>query len=232
MIKPRFHTFGATLENQGLITKAGTMVDASFVDLPWQRNTREENAMIKKGEVPADWKNQPHKLSQKDLDARWAKKNQATFFGYKNHVRADAESVLITEFAVTDASVHHSQPLPELINKNNKDENLFADSAYKSSKIDEKLAELGIKNYIHEKGARNHPLSDLQKGLNQLKSKVRCRIEHIFGCVENSMGGPELEYIGRARITTGIGLSNLAYNLLRYVQLIRLGRMPAVAAGA
>jgi hypothetical protein len=46
------------------------------------------------------------------------------------------------------------------------------------------------------------------------------------------MGGPELEYIGRVRITTGIGLSNLAYNLLRYVQLIRLGRVPAEAAGA
>lgn len=231
-IKPLFEIFGATLENRGLIAKTGTMVDASFVEVPRQRNTREENALIKKAEVPADWKNQPHKLSQKDLEARWVKKNQETFFGYKNHVRADAQSVLITDFAVTDASVHDSQALPELIDKDNKNENLFADSAYKSATTDAKLAELGINNYIHEKGARNHPLSELQKGLNRLKSKVRCRIEHIFGCVENSMGGPELEYIGLARITTGIGLSNLAYNLLRYVQLIRLGRVPAVAACA
>ena len=41
------------------------------------------------------------------------------------------------------------------------------------------------------------------------------------------MGGPQLEYIGLARIRTGIGLSNLAYNLLRHVQLIRLGQAPA-----
>jgi hypothetical protein len=39
------------------------------------------------------------------------------------------------------------------------------------------------------------------------------------------MGGPELEYIGLPRIRTGVGLSNLAYNLLRHVQLIRLGRV-------
>jgi IS5 family transposase len=119
--------------------------------------------------------------------------------------------------------------LPDLVGPQNKDENLFADSAYKSAKTDAQLAELGIKNYIHEKGVRNRPLNNLQKELNRLKSQVRCHIEHIFGCVENSMGGPELEYIGLPRIRTGIGLSNLAYNLLRHVQLIRLGRAPAQA---
>ena len=130
---------------------------------------------------------------------------------------------------MTHAAVHDSQALPELIGPENKPENLFADSAYKSAQIDEKLAELGITNYVHEKGARNRPLNLLQKELNRLKSQVRCHIEHIFGCVENSMGGPQLEYIGLPRIRTGIGLSNLAYNLLRHVQLIRLGRAPARA---
>ena len=87
--------------------------------------------------------------------------------------------------------------------------------------------ELGVTNYIHEKGARNRPLNPLHRELNRLKSQIRCRIEHVFGCVENSMGGPQLEYIGLPRIRTGIGLSNLAYNLLRHVQLIRLGRATA-----
>jgi IS5 family transposase len=105
--------------------------------------------------------------------------------------------------------------------------NLFADRAYKSAKTDAQLAELGVKNYIHEKGARNHPLNNLQKEFNRLKSQIRCHVEHIFGCVENSMGGPELEYIGFPRISTGIGLTNLAYNFLRHVQLIKLGRAPA-----
>jgi IS5 family transposase len=227
VIKPLFNTYGAILEKQGIVTKAGTIIDASFVEVPRQRNTREENQMIKRGETPPGWEEQPHKLSQKDLDARWTKKNQETFFGYKNHIRADADSAIITDYQVTDAAVHDSQPLPKLIGPQNKEENLFADSAYKSAKTDAQLAELGVNNYIHEKGARNHPLNTLHLELNRLKSQIRCKIEHIFGCVENSMGGPELEYIGLPRIRTGIGLSNLAYNLLRHVQLIRLGRAPA-----
>lgn len=229
MIKPLFATYGAILEKQGVVTKAGTIVDASFVEVPRQRNTRQENELIKQGQTPPGWEDQPHKLSQKDQEARWTKKNHETFYGYKNHIRADADSALITDYTVTDAAVHDSQALPELIGPQNQGENLFADSAYKSAKADAQLAEQGITNYLHEKGARNRPLNPLQKEFNRLKSQVRCRIEHVFGCVENSMGGPELEYIGLARIRTGIGLSNLAYNFLRHVQLIRLGRAPARA---
>ncbi len=105
--------------------------------------------MIKQGQTPPEWENQPHKLSQKDLDARWTKRNNETFYGYKNHIRADAESAIITDYTVTDAAVHDSQALPELIGPDNKNENLFADSAYKSAKTDAKLAELGITNYVH-----------------------------------------------------------------------------------
>ena len=228
-IKPLFESFTLKLEQQGVITKVGTIVDASFVEVPRQRNTREENEQVKSGQVPESWKAQTHKLSQKDLDARWTKKNEQSYYGFKNHVRTDAESVIITDYVVTDAAVHDSQVLGELIGAGNKGESLFADSAYRSAATEEQLAEQGICSYIHEKAARNKPLTTMQQEFNRLKSTVRCRIEHIFGCVENSMGGPELEYIGLARISTGIGLSNLAYNLKRYAQLIRLGRVPAAA---
>ena len=227
-IKPLFDTYSAMLDKQGVVTKAGTIVDASFVEVPRQRNTREENQLIKQGQTPPEWTQQPHKLSQKDVDARWTKKNAETFYGYKNHIRADADSAIITDYQVTHAAVHDSQLLPDLIGPQNMGENLFADSAYKSAQTDARLAELGVTNYIHEKGARNRPLHRLHQELNRLKSQIRCRIEHIFGCVENSMGGPELEYIGLPRIRTGIGLSNLAYNLRRHVQLIKLGRAPAL----
>jgi hypothetical protein len=46
------------------------------------------------------------------------------------------------------------------------------------------------------------------------------------------MAGPQLEYIGLRRITTGVGLTNLAYNMPRWVQLIQLGRVPTMAAAA
>jgi IS5 family transposase len=225
-IRALFEVVNSVLEAYGVITKTGTLIDASFVDMPRLRNSREENKMIKQGRVPAAWKSQPRKLSQKDVEARWTKKNQETQFGYESHVKADVDSVIITDYQVTDAAVHVSRPLGQLIAADNQGESLFADSAYKSARIDETLAQLGVQNFVHEKAARNRPLSELQLQLNRIKSQVRCRVEHIFGHMENSMGGPELEYIGLRRISVGIGLSNLTYNLHRFVQLVRLGQVP------
>lgn len=221
-VKPLFDAFTKSLEDRGILTKVGSIVDASFVEVPRQRNTRDENELVKDGKVPEAWKNHPSKLAQKDMDARWTKKNDETFFGYKNHVLADAESSMIRDYTVTDASVHDSQPFPALIKNVGAGESLFGDSAYTSAKTDAQLEEQGVQNFIHHKAFRNRPLSKSQNDQNRVKSQVRCLIEHIFGCVENSMGGPELEYIGLRRIATGIGLSNLAYNILNFVRITRM----------
>ena len=166
-----------------MITRAGTIVDASIVEVPRQRNSREENRLIMAGQRPEAWQTNPDKLWQKDVDARWTKKNLENHSGYKNHGRADADSALITDHVVTPASVHDSQELATLIGPPQAGENLFADSADASAATDRTLAELGINNYVHEKGARNRPLTETKKGLNQVKSQVRCLVEHVFGCV-------------------------------------------------
>ena len=218
-VKDLFDLFTRSLEDKGLITKTGTIVDASFVEVPRQRNSKEENELVKNGEIPEAWKQNKAKLSQKDLDARWTKKNDVSYYGYKDHVKADAESKLITDYEVTSASVHDSQALFDLVDDRCKGENLFADSAYFGKQIAAKLEELGVESYIHEKGFKNKPLSEESKQLNTLKSKVRCLVEHIFGYIQNSMGGPELRYIGLIRNAAGIGLCNLAYNMKRFIQL-------------
>ncbi|HCB95798.1 MAG TPA: hypothetical protein DEP65_09470 [Ruminococcus sp.] len=71
-----FCLFDKQLESEGLITHRGTIVDATFVDVPHQRNSREENKQIKNGEIPEEWgkAENAHKLAQKDTDARWTKK--------------------------------------------------------------------------------------------------------------------------------------------------------------
>lgn len=48
----------------GLIPRKGVLVDASFVRVPKQRNTREENAQLKAGQVPPEWS--PEKRAHKD----------------------------------------------------------------------------------------------------------------------------------------------------------------------
>ena len=85
------------------------MIDASFTIAPKQRNTKEENDTIKKGEGNELWNDKPHKKKHKDIDTRWTKKNNETFFGYKNHAKADTKSKIINKYLVKDASVYDSQ---------------------------------------------------------------------------------------------------------------------------
>lgn len=220
VVEDMFEIFNGFLEDQGIIGKEGSIVDASFVEAPRQRNSREENKQIKEGDVPDEWKENRSKLSQKDIDAKWTKKNNEVHYGYKNHVKVDKTTKLIQSFTVTDASVHDSQAVADIINEEDKE--IYADSAYKSEAIDKRLESNTIKNQIHEKGYRNKPLTESQKASNKIKSKIRVRVEHIFGFIENSMKGSNTRHIGLKRNKVRIGITNLVYNLFRYEQIKRL----------
>ena len=65
-----------------------------------------------------------------------------------------------------------------------------------------------------------------QKESNQEKSRVRARVEHIFGYMSQAMKGYYLRAIGRRRNAAAIGLINLIYNLARYEQIVRLKLIP------
>lgn len=68
VIEDLFTQFTTVLTTKGLIINEGKIVDASFVEVPIQRNSRAENAQIKAGEIPEEWKKNPHKFSQKDIE--------------------------------------------------------------------------------------------------------------------------------------------------------------------
>lgn len=211
-----FEVFDAQLQEAGLLATKGKLVDAQFVDVPRQRNTREENQRIKDGErAPEDWTKV--KRAQKDVDARWATKNKETHFGYKNHVKANRKTKLIEHYAVTDASVHDSQVIGALLTES--DGELYADSAYRSEEISAAVKELGIRNRIHERAYRNRPLSPAQKERNRAKSRIRARIEHIFGFLTGTMGADWIRTIGMRRAKRAIGMANLVYNMARTMQL-------------
>lgn len=107
----------------------GQMIDASFIIAPRQRNTREENEKIKNGKGDDLWNVNKHKKSHKDIDARWTKKNNETFYGYKNHSKVDVKSKFINTFVVKSSSVHDSQATPDLLNENDEGQELYSDSA-------------------------------------------------------------------------------------------------------
>jgi len=225
-----FELFNARLLKIGVITREGSIEDATFVDVPKQRNKKEENEAIKANETPEGWEDEPDKLAQKDLDARWAKKGNETHFGYKNHIKIDKDSKIITAWRVTAANVNDIEMMLALLDEH--DRRLWADSGYAKEVLFELLQKMfpDLKElHINEKGKKNRPLTEEQKANNREKSRVRVRVEHVFGHMTTAMGGLTLRCIGIARAESNIVLRNLAYNLSRYTTLRRLHRAPSLA---
>ena len=222
LIDDLFAQFNRHLEAKGYIARSGQMIDATIVQTPKQRNSREENAQVKAGKTPAAWEEKPQKKRQKDTDARWTKKHGKSYFGYKNHVNADTKHKFIRIYNVTDASIHDSQKLDALIDDANTSCDLYADSAYRSAEAERKLKARGIRSHIHERGTRNHPLTERQKKSNRKKSKVRARVEHVFAAQEMASGGRLVRTVGIARAKVKIGLQNLCYNIRRLATLERI----------
>lgn len=222
LVEKLFDLFLKELNSLGLIVNAGKIIDASFVEVPKQRNSRPENKQIKNGEIPESFSKTPHRKSQKDTDARWTQKNNVNYFGYKNHIKSDAKSKLITKYMVTDASLHDSNATDPLLDENDKGEPFYADSAYTGEPQEEIIAKKEMINRVCEKGYRNKPLTDEQKASNTEKSHIRSRVEHIFGFMENSMNGMYIRSIGIKRATAIIGLMNLTYNMYRKIRLLAL----------
>lgn len=215
-----FIDFDLQLDAQGFKARKGQLIDASFVSAPKQRNSREENAQIKAGEIPQRFEDNPNVIRQKDMEARWAKKNGQSYYGYKNHVSVDTEHKLIRGYEVTSAEVHDSQVFIELLRENS-GRSVWADSAYWSEENELMLAASGYRSNVHHKGHRNKPLTDQEISANHEKSKTRARVEHVFGSQTNEQGGMLVRVIGLARATIKVGLMNLVYNMRRLVTLNR-----------
>jgi IS5 family transposase len=220
-IEKLFSRFDNYLRTHGFVAQKGQILDATLVEVPVQRNTEEENGQIKNGKVPKDWEEEPAMLAQKDTDARWTKKNDVSFFGYKNHTNTDVKHKFIRGYTVTPAHVHDSQAAKENLDPRNTSPKVYGDSAYFSEDMENHLDDLRYQSQIHRKAYRNRPLSDFQMEQNSKKSKTRARCEHVYGFLKYVMKGYLIRGVGLARATAKIGLMNLTYNLWRYAYLVR-----------
>ena len=115
--------------------------------------------------------------------------------------------------------MHDSQVVEGILDKENKDKEVWADSAYRSEKIEEIVKSKGLVSEIHERAYRNKPLSEEQNAENRKKSKTGAKVEHVFGSWVNEMGGKLMRLIGIKRISAAIGIKNLTFNMKRYAYL-------------
>ena len=236
-IKALFDRFDASLRAAGYIAMSGQIVDASLISAPKQRNTQEEKQAIKEGRIPEEWAKKPAKLAHKDRDARWTvkftKARERTdgtkppvdiaipAFGYKNHVAIDKEFGLIRTWLATDAAACDGARLREgLLDKTNTASAVWADTAYRSAANEAFMSKNGFVSKVHRKKPKGHPMPDITRRANALKSKVRSHVEHVFAVQKDRMD-LFIRTIGIARATTKIGMANLVYNIKRTLFLQR-----------
>jgi IS5 family transposase len=230
LIRPLFDKFEEYLRENGFKAEKGQIIDATIIETPIQHNSGKENEQIKNEEKPEEWTKE--KASQKDTDARWTKKGNKSYYGYKDHINVDAEHKIIREYEVTPANVHDSQVFEKIVEtptpKSNEQQaegesaekpKVYADSAYSSEKIMKYLEGKGMEGKICSKGNRGKVLSEEEKAKNREKSRIRCRVEHVFGSMYQKARDQVMRSIGMARAKTQIGLRNLAYNMTRYSYL-------------
>ena len=223
-----FDAFNAALLSKGLFFNEGQIVDASFVEAPRQRNSREENKQIKEGNGDKLWlaeegdseeekKHKRNKKRHKDIDARWTQKGGEDYYGYKAHTKVDKKSKLIKKQLTTPANVHDSQMIGELLDETDRGQTVHLDSGYAGQ---EAIIEAkGVIPVICEKGCRYKKLTQEQINNNHEKSRIRCRVEHIYGFVEQSMHGSYVKTIGLIRAKASVALMCLIYNMFRFVQI-------------
>jgi IS5 family transposase len=215
--KKLFDLFFAAIAEKGYVTRTGSIVDASFIEAPKRKNTKEQREKLKGGEIPEEWADadHPQKLIQRDIDATWTKKGNEAHFGYKDNVKVDLESKIITDYTVTTASTNDVKAAEGLFDKT--DKVAYGDAAYPSLELPE-----SVENQFCEKGNRNHSLTEEQKENNHQKAKLRCRVEHVFAGMVQMVGGTNIRCKNQSRAVFNISMLNLVYNMRRVVSLDRM----------
>jgi len=73
VIDELFEMLESYLRNKELEARVRQIIDATLVPVPKQRNSREVNKEIKANRLSDGWNENPKRLQQKNLDARWVK---------------------------------------------------------------------------------------------------------------------------------------------------------------
>lgn len=189
------------LEAAGYLLKRTTLVDATLIESSRKRPAREAAS---EGKAP-------------DADARYARKNGESYYGYKAHVSVDGSNQLISRAKATPANIDDSQVFEELIDPDTRA--AYADKAYDSKANKAWLAAHGIANGILKKGAHHIKLTTEDHVRNARKTKRRRHIERVFAHLKKWQHYTRVRYLGLAKNQLELTLKAVAYNLKRLVAL-------------
>ena len=197
--------FNQQLEARGYIVKRTTLVDATLVQ---SSRKRPDAQAARTGQAP-------------DADARYTRKYNQSYYGYKAHVSSDAEHQLIRTAVITAANANDADLLERVTPTDSG--SLYADKAYDTKANHAWLRDRGIQSQIAKKGAHHIKLTDQDRAENRRKSRVRGGIERIFAHWKHWQQYRRVRYVGLVRNQLELTLKAVAYNLKRLAGILALG---------
>ncbi len=198
-----FAEVGRVLQDSGITVKTGTIVDATLIAAPSStKNARKE----------------------RDPEMQATRKGKQWYFGMKVHIGVDSQSGLAHSAMVTPANVHDKHPLPHLLH--GRERRVYGDSAYMSQQeLIQGKAPLA-KDFTNERTRKaGQEPDEVKRRKNRNKSKIRARVEHVFGVVKRLWGFSKVRYRGlaknAARAFTALALANLYLSRRRLMVQVR-----------
>lgn len=199
-----FAKVGQELQARGFKVNTGTIVDATIIGAP----SSTKNA----GKA-------------RDPEMHQTRKGKQWYFGMKLHIGVDSQSGLTHSAVVTAANMHDKHPLPDLLHGQEK--RVYGDSAYASQKklIAGKAPK--AKDFTNQRIRRNGIVDEVLKAKNRNKSRIRSRVEHVFGVVKRLWGFGKVRYRGLAKNATraftalALALANIYLGRQRLMAQVR-----------
>ena len=185
-----FAEVGRVLQGSGMTLKTGTIVDATIIA------------------APSSTKNADR---QRDPEMHQTRKGKQWYFGMKLHIGVDSQSGLAHSAVVTPANIHDKHPLPDLLH--GQERRVYGDSAYTSQKGLIRGKAPKAKDFTNERVRKAGQVDEAKRSKNRSKSKIRARVEHVFGVVKRLWGFSKVRYRGLAknagRAFTALALANI-----------------------
>jgi len=167
-------------------------------------------------------KNEPDDYVDKhtpDKDAKFGRKTKnKPFYGYKQHLRMDAESEIIVKQKTTPGNEADKKHLEKLLPENNGPGVITADKGYDSRQNHKLLFEHNIRNGIIP---RKHKKSyNFAKRVSKVAREYRHFIEHKFSELKRWHSLTKARYWGLIKVTIQSLISCVVVNCKRIVTLL------------
>lgn len=177
------------LSDQGLIVNEGSIVDATIIGASGSTKNKER---------------------KRDPEMKPTRKGNQWYFGMKAHVGTDPQG-RVHSVVVTDASVHDSQMMDELLH--GEEQVVYGDKAYADAERRSRYEEQGVTWRVNRKGSVRRRLNAADRSFNRKNNRTRARGEHAFRIVKDLWGYSKVRYRGieknAAQVFTLFTLANL-----------------------